>query len=296
MKRSGFLALLLASLLFCNGGLRADQVQLSFTYTVTKTEDSDDGVCERRLLLREAIKASNANLLGQDTIAFDIPENDPQCDPNTHVCMIQPTSPLPEITDPVILDGTTQPGARPNTLAEGDDAILLIELDGFLADSDLLRISASGSVVRGLVFHDFKSRNAITLDSSSQSRIEGNFIGTDATGTAQAEGGCEGIDIIGGSQNIVGGDLPQARNIISVKSNCEGSSTGVVISNGSFENRVEEILSAQTKMERPPCRTGKVFLSARLPSVTSSGASLPEPEISYREISVREFLFLVSIQ
>ncbi len=37
---------------------------------------------------------------------------------------------LPEITDPVTIDGYTQPGAKANSLALGDDAIILIRIDG----------------------------------------------------------------------------------------------------------------------------------------------------------------------
>ena len=43
---------------------------------------------------------------------------------------ISPLTALPTITDPVIIDGYTQPGASANTLAVGDNAVLLIELNG----------------------------------------------------------------------------------------------------------------------------------------------------------------------
>ena len=38
--------------------------------------------------------------------------------------------PLPTIEEPVIIDGYSQPGARPNTLAVGNNAVLKIELSG----------------------------------------------------------------------------------------------------------------------------------------------------------------------
>ena len=35
------------------------------------------------------------------------------------------------ITDPLVIDGYSQPGASPNTLSQGDDAVSsMIELDG----------------------------------------------------------------------------------------------------------------------------------------------------------------------
>ena len=67
---------------------------------------------------------------------------------------------LPDITEPVIIDGYTQPGARPNTLAGGNDAVLLIELDGVNVpvSANGLRILAGGSAVRGLVINRFTAR------------------------------------------------------------------------------------------------------------------------------------------
>ena len=85
--------------------------------TLVVRNTNDDGAGS----LREAINCSNM-LPGTDTIAFDIP--------GTGVHTITPASALPMVTDPVIIDGYTQPGASPNTQSTGDDAVLLIELDG----------------------------------------------------------------------------------------------------------------------------------------------------------------------
>ena len=89
--------------------------------------------------LREAITAINAgNDLGDpditaqnpgtfgtsDTINFNIP--------GTGVRTITPATVLPQITKAVVIDGYTQPGASQNTLANGDNAVLLIELAGHL--------------------------------------------------------------------------------------------------------------------------------------------------------------------
>ena len=43
--------------------------------------------------------------------------------------MIQPPTPLPAITHSVIINGYSQPGASPNTLAQGDNAVILINLN-----------------------------------------------------------------------------------------------------------------------------------------------------------------------
>ena len=42
--------------------------------------------------------------------------------------MIVPFSQFPEITDPVVIDGYTQPRAKTNTLDIGDDAVLKINV------------------------------------------------------------------------------------------------------------------------------------------------------------------------
>ena len=48
------------------------------TFTVTKTDDTNDGVCDADCSLREAIAAANA-VLTNDTINFAIPANDANC-------------------------------------------------------------------------------------------------------------------------------------------------------------------------------------------------------------------------
>ena len=68
----------------------------SCAFTVTTTSDSGAGS------LRQAILDANASA-GAETICFDIPGTGPHT--------IQPTSALPQITDPVTIDGLTQPGA-----------------------------------------------------------------------------------------------------------------------------------------------------------------------------------------
>src|ERR1700730_17003756 len=70
------------------------------TFTVNTAADHDDGVCNvADCTLREAINAANVSA-GTDTITFNIS--------GAAVHTITPTSPLPTITDPVIIDGTSQ--------------------------------------------------------------------------------------------------------------------------------------------------------------------------------------------
>ncbi len=77
------------------------------------------------------------------TIDFDIPGTGP--------FVIQPATPLPAILHSVLIDGYSQPGASPNTLGQGDNAVILIELNGSnVSNSDGLDIEWGNSAVQGL--------------------------------------------------------------------------------------------------------------------------------------------------
>ena len=121
------------------------------TFVVNSANDADDGTCDAtHCSMREAINTANA---GADTIAFNISGEGPHT--------IQPTSVLPTITDPVVIDGYTQPGASPNNnpRIQGSNAVLKIELDGtntplpVAAQINGLAIEAGNSTVRGLVIN-----------------------------------------------------------------------------------------------------------------------------------------------
>src|SRR5207245_2771692 len=99
---------------------------------VTNTNDSGPGS------LRQAILDANANA-GADMIAFNI------SGAGAHT--IIPASALPTITDPVTIDGTTQPGFSGNPL---------IELNGSNAFGNGFTINAGSSTVRGLIINRFK--------------------------------------------------------------------------------------------------------------------------------------------
>ena len=70
-------------------------------FTVNTADDVNDAVPDpAHFSLREAIEAANSHT-GQNIIRFDLPDSDR---------IIEPLSPLPDITEPVIIDGTSQPG------------------------------------------------------------------------------------------------------------------------------------------------------------------------------------------
>ncbi len=69
--------------------------------------------------------------------------------PGMGVRTIMPLSALPTITDPVLIDGYTQPGAMMNSSNVGWNGVLLIELNGSMAGAgvDGLHVTAGGSTV-----------------------------------------------------------------------------------------------------------------------------------------------------
>jgi hypothetical protein len=180
-------------------------------YVVTNTNSSGPGS------LAQAILDSNARS-GQDIIAFQVPGS------GIHLIDLSQTS-LPEITDSVILDGYSQPGAHPNTLSIGSDAVILIQLDGgsvpVQRNGSGLIISGSNCVIRGLSITGclsgsdlFQSAGrGILFYAGNGNVIEGNFIGVNPDGVT-ARGNFIGVDVVGGS-SIIGGADPAARNVIS---------------------------------------------------------------------------------
>lgn len=161
-------------------------------FVVTNANDAGTGS------LRQAILSANATP-GLDTVSFAI---------GTGARTIKPLSALPAVTDPVVLDATTQPGYtnRP-----------LIELSGASLPAGNtttgLTIHAGGSTVRGLVINRFGG-NAISLLSKGGNTVRGNYIGTDATGAAAAPNGGQGV-LVQASGNVIGGVTALVRNVIS---------------------------------------------------------------------------------
>jgi CSLREA domain-containing protein len=207
------------------------------SFTVNSTADTGDttpdGTCDSDpgagtvCTLREAIQEASANNNAPtvDVINFAIPGAGPHT--------IHPNPELPDIDDPLTIDGYTEAlgegatPATPNTLASGSNAVLKIEIKGDLAPlgSDGFDIEAGPTTIRGLVINGFKedgvgnSGQAIgvfNLAVNTNNVVEGNFIGTNVAGTAAAPNEGDGVIINGplSTGNTIGGATPDKRNLI----------------------------------------------------------------------------------
>lgn len=175
--------------------------------------DSNDGNCS----LRGAITKANASG-GADDIDFAIPASDSGYIAATQHWRIAPATELPLISDDLVVDGYTQPGATPNTLAPdqgGINAVLAIELHGPGGSTAGLTVG-NGSprlTVRGLAINRFGIN--LGLYSPGPHHIEGCFLGTDITGLQGIAANGNSIGIRQRGEAVIGGTTPAARNVIS---------------------------------------------------------------------------------
>ena len=194
------------------------------TFTVNSTSDAGDrrinGVCDssrdkgRQCTLRAAIEEAN-NTSRANTIDFAIGG---KAKVKTINVGSTGNGPLPIIIDTVTINGYTQRGAKQNTLAEGNDAVLKVQLNGAEAgeDADGLTIETSGSAIRGLVINRFDGDGIeIKGSEATGNRVEGNFIGTNAAGTRDLGNGVSGVALSGADNTTIGGTASAARNVIS---------------------------------------------------------------------------------
>ena len=96
-----------------------------------------------------------------------------------------------------------------------------------------MTITAGSSTVRGLVINRFGG-NGIEITSNGGNIIEGNFIGTDVTGSVALGNAFDGVPITGAPGNTIGGTLAGTRNVIS-----GNTWSGVGISSGATGNLVQ---------------------------------------------------------
>lgn len=160
-------------------------------FVVTNTNNHGAGS------LRDAIVNANATV-GTDTIVFNIP--------GPGVKTINLVNQLPDITDAIVIDATTQPGYAGSPL---------VEINGVaISGTRGLVIKAGGSTVRGLAIGNFSSGSAIFVTNCDNNVFQANYLGLDAAGTT-ARANSVGLFLSNSSNNLVGGTTAAVRNVIS---------------------------------------------------------------------------------
>jgi hypothetical protein len=150
-----------------------------------------------------------------NTIVFNIPG------PGPHTIVAPPGYTI-NGGGTTIIDGYSQPGSKVNTLTEGSNAELKIQVlageESALAVFNIL--GGSRTILQGLAIHSADGHGIRIVDSDDVALL-GNFIGTDLTGTQALGNGGNGISIDGSEDVVIGGALPAYRNILS--SNVHGA-------------------------------------------------------------------------
>ncbi|MFZ1701512.1 MAG: hypothetical protein WBO10_04225 [Pyrinomonadaceae bacterium] len=161
------------------------------TFTVTNASDTGAGT------LRQAILDANA-ATGTDTINFAI---------GTGSVEINLDTTLPTVTDPVVIDGTTQPGFA------GSPLIILRRNNAPVATNGL-QISGGNSTVRSLALMRF--RDGVVLEMAGGNTITGCFLGIDPRNESSTLSGTTGNGILinNSPNNTIGGNSVSLRNVI----------------------------------------------------------------------------------
>ena len=229
--RPRILAGAVAAALLVAGGmptLAAAPTIISKIYVVNSNGDGADlvlnGACDAsaaaglQCTLRAAIQEAN-NTAARDTINFDLRFGDA---PNT----IAPVTQLPDITQPLTINGYSQTGSSPNTASTGSNALLRVALKGPAAHVGLTALKPV--TIRGLAISGWLHGIILGVDATG-SVVAGNFIGTDAAGTSAAANSQDGVQL-GADDVVIGGTALADRNVISGNGRygvlIGGSSTG----------------------------------------------------------------------
>lgn len=189
----------LAAIIFAGAGSAADAA----TWIVTNTDDDCDIFQQ---CLRRAITLSNLEP-DTDTILFNIPGDPAQ--PRRIVL----ASEL-KITQPVVIDGYSQPGASPNTLEEGTNAQIRIVIDGAGAPdgSNALLVDGGPTDIRGVAIVNARNNGVAIGYGGAETTLRGSFIGVEPDGVTRAPN-LWGVAVYS-DFNVIGGAAAD-RNLIS---------------------------------------------------------------------------------
>jgi trimeric autotransporter adhesin len=223
------------------------------TFTVTNTSDAagiSTCVAPIECSLRQAITRANSTS-AVDTIAFAIPGTGPHS--------ISPSTELPAITEPVLIDGYTQSGAIANTSSTGFNAVLKIQLNGAniqTASTGLQLQAATSTSIRGLSITGFagaSNSKAIELNGAGAATITGCAIGVTPAFVAAAN-----------ASGISSGPNQTGAVRIGTLSTTTHSSVNLISQNMQFGVALGVVNGAQT---------GSSFIGRNLINVSATGGT-----------------------
>lgn len=177
-----------------------------------------DGICDTGVggatavcTLRAALEESEAQP-GHEVVNFAIPGAGPH--------QLNPLTIYPRLDDPagVSIDGYSQPGSSRNTLTDGTDAILMVEIKGQGPSAiDGFDVRSANNVITGLSMFNFVRHIRIFGSAANNNRIIGNFLGTNSTATfghTARDTNANAVHIErGASSNLIGVPGVENRNL-----------------------------------------------------------------------------------
>ena len=146
-------------------------------FPVTNTNDVGAGS------LADAINQANASP-GTDTITFALTEGASMT--------ISLVNGLPAITEPVFIDGYSQPGSAAGTIAARTIRVNVNGAGIAVGNPDVFTVNSPNVVIAGLAIYGAPGAgNGIRINNGATAVIWGNYIGTDSSGLATGLGNAQ---------------------------------------------------------------------------------------------------------
>ncbi|MEZ5454215.1 MAG: SdrD B-like domain-containing protein, partial [Thiothrix sp.] len=208
-------------------------VDFGFNFdTIVNTNDTGQGslrqiITNANLLGDEASLALTGRVAGKEYLIPQLPTTDTGYNANTHYWSISLKDSLPDITGPVVLDGSLQSGFV---------AMPVIELSGNSAGTDVngltLATGSDGSTIRKLAINQFHGV-AVHINGSGGHTLQANHIGINPAGATGRGNMAGGILLDYASNNMIGGTANGTGNIIAFN-----NGPGVSVRTGSGQNAI----------------------------------------------------------
>jgi hypothetical protein len=185
------------------------------TYTVTNTNDSGAGS------FTQAVLDANASA-GTDTIAFNIPGAGP------HTLTFGPYGGL-DITDPVLIDGTTQPGS-----ACGSAPNIIFDQSGVTNTLLYFKAGSEGSTFQGINYVNGTTNSELDVMTNNIT-VRCSWFNMNADGTDQfASGNMTNAIGIDGNGAVIGGPDSDDKNVFAGTVFVQTNSDNLTIEGNSF--------------------------------------------------------------